>query len=78
MPALGFRPTKAGKLHLSIGDTPSQIPGCLHNPLVAGGLPSIGITGFTGFGRQGTNPQWQNPALIDPKVNFTWVKGTTL
>ncbi|MFZ1086163.1 MAG: TonB-dependent receptor, partial [Terracidiphilus sp.] len=22
-----------------------------------------------------TNPQWQNPALLDPKVNFTWVKG---
>jgi hypothetical protein len=35
----------------------------------------VGITGFTGFGRQSTNPQWQNPALLDPKVNFTWVKG---
>ena len=45
------------------------------NPIVAGGLPSVGISGFTGFGRQSTNPQWQNPALLDPKVNFTWVKG---
>jgi hypothetical protein len=42
---------------------------------VSGGLPSTSITGFTSFGRQSTNPQWQNPALIDPKVNFTWVKG---
>ena len=42
---------------------------------MAGGLPSVGITGFTGFGRQSTNPQWQNPALINPKVNYTWVKG---
>ena len=33
------------------------------------------ITSFTTFGRQSTNPQWQNPALLDPKVNFTWVKG---
>ena len=41
---------------------------------MAGGLPSIGITGFTGFGRQSTNPQWQDPALLDPKVNFTWVR----
>ncbi|HEY9125980.1 MAG TPA: TonB-dependent receptor, partial [Acidobacteriaceae bacterium] len=24
---------------------------------------------------QSTNPQWQNPALLDPKLNFTWVKG---
>ena len=31
--------------------------------------------GFTGFGRQSTNPQWQDPALINPKVNYTWVKG---
>ena len=31
--------------------------------------------GFTAFGRQSTNPQWQNPSLLDPKVNFTWVKG---
>jgi hypothetical protein len=35
----------------------------------------VGITGFTAFGRQSTNPQWQDPALLDPKVNFTWVKG---
>ena len=57
----------------------SNIPGLpTGNPVVAGGLPSIGITGFTGFGRQSTNPQWQNPALIDPKVNFTWVKGKPL
>jgi len=43
--------------------------------VVAGGLPSISITGFTAFGRQSTNPQWQDPALIDPKLNYTWVKG---
>ena len=79
---LGLDRTKAGKFNLSIGNTafstpgqPGFIPGLPSNPVVAGGLPSIGITGFTGFGRQSTNPQWQDPALIDPKVNFTWVKG---
>jgi TonB dependent receptor len=74
---LGLDRTKAGKYNLSIGNTAfNNIPGLpTSNAVVAGGLPSIGITGFTGFGRQSTNPQWQNPALIDPKVNFTWVKG---
>ncbi len=74
---LGLDRTKAGKYNLSIGNTDfNNIPGLpTSNAVVAGGLPSIGITGFTGFGRQSTNPQWQDPALIDPKVNFTWVKG---
>jgi hypothetical protein len=73
---LGLDRTKAGKYNLSIGNTDfTNIPGLPTNPVVAGGLPSIGITGFTGFGRQSTNPQWQDPALIDPKFNFTWVKG---
>ncbi|HVT98367.1 MAG TPA: TonB-dependent receptor, partial [Acidobacteriaceae bacterium] len=72
---LGLSRTKAGKFNLSIGDNAFTIPGLPSNPVVAGGLPSVGITGFNGFGRQSTNPQWQNPALIDPKLNFTWVKG---
>jgi len=73
---LGLDRTKAGKYNLSIGNTSfNNIPGLpTTNAVVAGGLPSIGITGFSGFGRQSTNPQWQDPALIDPKVNFTWVK----
>jgi len=72
---LGLSRTKAGKYTLSIGDNAFTIPGLPSNPVVAGGLPSVGITGFTGFGRQSTNPQWQNPAVMDPKVNFTWLRG---
>ena len=72
---LGVSRTKAGKFSLSIGDNAFAIPGLPSNPVVAGGLPSVGITNFSGFGRQSTNPQWQDPALIDPKVNYTWVKG---
>ena len=67
--------TKAGKFSTSIGSTSFAIPGEPTNASVAGGLPSTTITGFTGFGRQSTNPQFQNPALLDPKVNFTLVKG---
>ncbi|HMG85357.1 MAG TPA: TonB-dependent receptor [Terracidiphilus sp.] len=72
---LGLSRTKAGKYTLSIGQNDFTIPGLPANGIVAGGLPSVGISGFTGFGRQSTNPQWQNPALLDPKLNFTWVKG---
>ena len=72
---LGLSRTKAGKYSLSIGDNAFGIPGLPSNPIVSGGLPSTSVTNFTAFGRQSTNPQWQNPALLDPKVNFTWVKG---
>ena len=72
---LGLSRTQAGKYTLSIGQNDFTIPGLPNNPIVAGGLPSVGISGFTGFGRQSTNPQWQNPSLLDPKVNFAWVRG---
>lgn len=72
---LGLSRTKAGKFSTSIGSTSFNIPGLPTDPAVAGGLPTTSITGFSGFGRQSTNPQFQNPALLDPKLNFTYVKG---
>ena len=72
---IGLSGTKAGKYSLSIGDNAFNIPGLPTNPVVSGGLPSIGVNGFTGFGRQSTNPQWQNPAVLDPKLNYTWIRG---
>ncbi len=73
---LGLSRTKAGKYTLSIGQNAFTIPGLQTVPAgIAGGLPQVSISNFTTFGRQSTNPQWQNPALLDPKVNFTWVKG---
>ncbi len=73
---IGLSETRAGKYTLSIGDNAIVIPGLPTDPTVAGGLPSTSVTGgFTAFGRQSTNPQWQYPSLLDPKVNFSWVKG---
>jgi hypothetical protein len=73
---IGLSRTKAGKYSPSIGDNAINIPGLPTNPVVSGGLPTTSISGgFTAFGRQSTNPQWQNPSLLDPKLNFTWVKG---
>ncbi len=73
---LGISRTKAGKTPMSAGTIPIPIPGLPTTPSVAGGLPAIGISGgFSAFGRQTTNPQFQNPSLLDPKVNYTWIKG---
>jgi len=73
---LGLSRTKAGKYTLSIGQNFFTIPGLQNVPSnIAGGLPQVSISGFNNFGRQSTNPQWQNPALLDPKVNYTWVRG---
>ncbi len=76
---LALSGTRAGKWTFAIGSTAfpqSAIPSLPSIPGVSGGLPSMAISGgFTSFGRQSTNPQWQNPSLLDPKVNFSWVKG---
>ncbi len=74
---VGLSRTKAGKFTLSIGQTTFTIPGLQTVPAgIAGGLPQVAISGgFTTFGRQTTNPQWQDPSLLDPKANFTWIKG---
>jgi Carboxypeptidase regulatory-like domain/TonB-dependent Receptor Plug Domain len=76
---LAISGTRAGKWTKSIGsayDFSSLIPGLPTIADVSGGLPSMAISGgFSSFGRQGTNPQWQNPSLIDPKINFSWIKG---
>jgi hypothetical protein len=73
---LALSHTKAGKASLSIGNKDFPIPGLPSDPTVAGGLPTTAISGgFSALGRQSTNPQWQNPSLLDPKVNYSWVRG---
>jgi len=79
---LGISRTKAGKTPISEGTAPvlvngAPIPGLGTLPAsFQGGLPAVSITGgFSSFGRQTTNPQFQNPAIIDPSVGYTWIKG---
>src|SRR6185295_7244428 len=45
------------------------------DPRINGGLPTQVITGFSNFGRQATNPQWQYPTVWNPKVNYTRLAG---
>src|SRR5579872_6297907 len=51
------------------------IPGLPTSTDLTGGLNTQSVGGFNGFGRQATNPQFQNPMSFNPKLNYTWVKG---
>jgi hypothetical protein len=44
---------------------------------LAGGFPTQVVTGFSNptFGRQATNPQFQNPTSWNPKFNYSMVRG---
>jgi hypothetical protein len=44
-------------------------------PNLVGGLNSQNISGFAQLGRQTSNPQFQNPTLFDPKINFSLIRG---
>ena len=57
-------------------DTPSLltqfgIGGLPTDPLVVSALNSQSVSGYSQFGRQGSNPQFQNPFVVNPKVNYS-------
>jgi hypothetical protein len=41
------------------------------NPRFTGGFYRQGIGGYTALGVQGSNPQFQNPYVLNPKFNYT-------
>lgn len=51
------------------------IPGLPNSPTIGGGLTTQSIGGFTTLGRQGSNPQFQNPFVVNPKVNYSKIAG---
>lgn len=74
---LGISRTRAGKEPPLIGG-PSMlavygITGLPEDPKLRGGLTAQTIGGFSLLGRQATNPQWQHPFVINPRVNYTWI-----
>jgi len=72
---LGFTWTDGGKSPIGLGQpsllTQNGISGLPTDPRIAGALNSQSVTGFASFGRQGSNPQFQNPFVINPKVNYS-------
>lgn len=51
------------------------ITGLPTDPQVVRSLNVQSVQNFTAFGSQGSNPQFQNPYLYNPKVNYTWLHG---
>lgn len=51
------------------------IPGLPTDPLVVRSLNVQSVASFSQFGNQGSNPQFQNPYVFDPKVNYTLIHG---
>jgi len=73
----GWSKTDGGKNPPALGTTDSfGIPGLPTDPRIAGGLQTQAITSYTQFGRQATNPQWQFPDVWNPKVNYSWLRGS--
>jgi hypothetical protein len=71
---LGVTWTEGGKSPIGVGEPslmePYGITGLPTDPRVAGGLNSQSVGGFSQFGRQGSNPQFQNPFVVNPKINI--------
>jgi hypothetical protein len=74
---LGIDYTRGGKTPATLGtsSTGFTIPNEPTDPSLAGGLFSVGLSGFSSLGRQSSNPQYQDPFVGDPKVNFTKIWG---
>ncbi len=72
---LGISRTKAGKTPLDFG-APGMlaaygIPGIPEDPAVSGGLNTQQVSGYTDFGRQNSNPQHQDPFVVNPRANYS-------
>ncbi len=76
---LGFTHILGGKFPVYLGGASMQslygIGGTPTSSYVVGGLNTQSVSGFSQFGRQATNPQFQNPTTWDPKLNYSWIVG---
>jgi hypothetical protein len=72
---LGISRTQAGKTPTGVGDANFRLPGLPADPRFAGGLVTQNIGGYTSLGRQDSNPQFQDPFVINPRINYTFLLG---
>ncbi len=76
---LGVSRTEAGKEPPGVGGPTMLegygITGLPTDPRFAGGLTEQGVTGWTTWGRQNSNPQFQDPSVFNPRINYSWIMG---
>lgn len=77
---LGASKTEGRKVPATLDGGPSMfalygIPGLPTTPELTGGLNTQNITGYASYGRDYTSPQWQNPLVFNPKVNYSFIVG---
>ena len=76
---VGVSRTEAGKSALGTGG-PNMleaygITGLPTDTYFSGGLTQQSVSGWTAWGRQNSNPQFQNPFVVDLRLNYSWIKG---
>jgi hypothetical protein len=76
---VAFTWTLGGKTPYGLGQpsllVQAGIPGLPTSPIVSRSLNDQAVTSFSQFGAQSSNPQFQNPFAIDPKINYTILHG---
>ncbi|MGO4514727.1 carboxypeptidase regulatory-like domain-containing protein [Terriglobus sp. 2YAB30_2] len=75
----GWSKNEGGKFPVGFGGASMLTENGITNgiptdPRVVRPLNQQSVTGFSQFGAQSSNPQFQNPTIFNPKGNFTWVK----
>lgn len=77
---MAFTRTEAGKTPVGFSEPHIEdtygIRGLPRDERVGGGLNSQEVSGFTSFGRQTSNPQFQDPDVWNPRINFSTLRGT--
>ncbi|MBI4891591.1 MAG: TonB-dependent receptor [Acidobacteria bacterium] len=72
---MGWTKSVGGKWPLQIGmpnmEQAYGIKGLPTDPELAGGLNTQSINGYAGLGRRNSTPQFQNPVVFNPKVNYS-------
>jgi hypothetical protein len=76
---MGISKTEGGKFPLFVGEEGVGqrygFPNVPSDPRYTGGIYRQGVNGYTAFGVQSSNPQFQNPSVVNPKVNFSKIAG---
>ncbi|HYO81862.1 MAG TPA: TonB-dependent receptor [Bryobacteraceae bacterium] len=76
---MGISLTEGGKTPLFVGEQGVAdrygFPNVPNDPRYTGGLYRQGITGYSAFGVQSSNPQFQNPTVYNPKLNYSKIAG---